>query len=90
MSESEVSGIFFDISKHLVSLKIDLLNRDGSINQEIIRSEKENLWQPIARTRVFVSYSWDSNEHKQWVKRLSTKLRSDGVDVTIDQWNTAP
>ncbi|MBI5593248.1 MAG: toll/interleukin-1 receptor domain-containing protein [Deltaproteobacteria bacterium] len=90
VSESEVSGIFFDISKHLVSLKIDLLNRDGSINQEIIQSEKENLWQPIARNRVFVSYSWDSNEHKQWVKRLSTKLRSDGVDVTLDQWHTAP
>ncbi len=37
--------------------------------------------------KVFVSYSHDSDEHKEWVLRLSTKLRQNGVDVTLDQWD---
>ena len=37
--------------------------------------------------KVFVSYSHDSDEHKEWVLRLSTKLRQNGVDVTLDRWD---
>jgi DNA-binding winged helix-turn-helix (wHTH) protein len=40
--------------------------------------------------RAFISYSWDSDEHKQWVCGLATKLRHDGVDVMLDQWGVAP
>jgi TIR domain len=40
--------------------------------------------------RAFASYSWDSKEHKEWVKDLATRLRSDGVDVTLDQWKVVP
>ena len=36
---------------------------------------------------AFVSYSWDDEDHKRWVANLATKLRSDGVDVTLDQWD---
>src|SRR4051812_40697630 len=35
---------------------------------------------------VFISYSWDSEEHKAWAKDLATGLREDGVDVVIDAW----
>jgi hypothetical protein len=35
----------------------------------------------------FVSYSWDSEEHKSWVRRLATSLRSAGVDARMDQWD---
>jgi hypothetical protein len=35
--------------------------------------------------RVFISYSWDSKEHKQWVLDLATRLRGDGIDAVIDQ-----
>jgi hypothetical protein len=38
--------------------------------------------------RVFISYSWDSKEHTDWVLRLATRLRSDGVDVVLDRWGT--
>lgn len=39
---------------------------------------------------VFVSYSWDSEEHKHWVRRLSSRLRSHGgVEVILDQWHLA-
>ena len=36
---------------------------------------------------VFISYSHDSKEHKAWVARLATDLRSNGVDVVLDQWD---
>ena len=41
----------------------------------------------MASPKVFVSYSHDSEEHKNWVKNLCTKLRKNGVDVTLDQWD---
>jgi TIR domain len=37
--------------------------------------------------RVFMSYSWDSDAHKSWVATLATRLRSDGVNVILDQWH---
>lgn len=40
--------------------------------------------------KVFISYSWDSDSHKAWVREFATRLRTDGVDVTLDQWHTAP
>ena len=40
--------------------------------------------------KVFISYSHDSPEHKQWVLELGTKLRRNGVDVMLDQWALRP
>ena len=37
--------------------------------------------------RVFISYSWESQEHKQWVRILAEKLVKNGVDVRLDQWH---
>ncbi len=39
---------------------------------------------------AFVSYSWDNQSHKQWVRDLATRMRRDGVAVTLDAWETAP
>ena len=39
-----------------------------------------------APPRVFISYSWDDDAHKAWVAELATRLRSDGVNVILDQW----
>ena len=38
---------------------------------------------------VFLSYSWDTQEHKQWVKDLAERLVSNGVQVRFDQWDLA-
>lgn len=40
-----------------------------------------------ANPRVFISYSWDSEEHREWVLSLATRLRQEGVDVVLDEWN---
>lgn len=37
--------------------------------------------------KVFISYSWESEPHKEWVLRLATDLRTRGVDVTLDRWH---
>lgn len=37
--------------------------------------------------KVFVSYRWTSPQHEEWVLRLATSLRSDGVDLILDKWH---
>lgn len=39
---------------------------------------------------AFISYSWDSQEHKQWVFELATRLRNDGIEAVLDQWHLVP
>ena len=39
---------------------------------------------------VFLSYSHDSHEHKQWVLQLATDLRANGIDAVLDQWDLKP
>jgi TIR domain len=39
--------------------------------------------------KAFISYSWDDGAHKEWVKQLATRLRADGIDVTLDRWHAA-
>src|SRR5262249_33922952 len=39
---------------------------------------------------AFISYSWDSEEHKAWVRDLAARLRGDGVALTLDRWELKP
>lgn len=43
----------------------------------------------IEHPKVFISYSHDSEEHKEWVLELATNLRKHGIDVILDQWELA-
>ena len=40
--------------------------------------------------QTFISYSWDSDEHKAWVEAFATALRQNGVDVVLDRWHLQP
>ncbi|MDX6406706.1 MAG: hypothetical protein QOH70_4161 [Blastocatellia bacterium] len=40
--------------------------------------------------KVFISYSWTSDEYADWVKNLAEKLRSNSVDVVLDRWRLRP
>lgn len=40
--------------------------------------------------RVFISYSHDSTEHKKRVLALANRLRDDGIDAWIDQYDDGP
>ena len=39
---------------------------------------------------VFISYSYDSVEHKMWVAGLARNLRERGIDAILDQWEIGP
>src|SRR5580693_2645520 len=41
-------------------------------------------------SRVFVSYSHDSRVHEDRVLALADRLREDGIDAVLDQYDTAP
>lgn len=53
-------------------------------DDQVPESEGTNI------TKVFISYSWDNDDHKNWVRELAARLRSDGIDVTLDQWHLVP
>jgi TIR domain len=36
---------------------------------------------------VFISYSWDSADHKRWVASFAARLEQNGVKVWLDQWH---
>jgi hypothetical protein len=44
----------------------------------------------IKTPKVFISYSHDSPDHKKWVANLAIRLRQNGVDATLDQWDLFP
>lgn len=37
--------------------------------------------------KVFISYSWEDNEHKKWVRSLADDLLDNGIDTTLDQYD---
>lgn len=39
---------------------------------------------------VFISYSWDNDDHKAWVRQLAERLVTNGVVVALDQWDVQP
>ncbi len=44
----------------------------------------------FAAPKVFISYAWESRDHKQWVKELAVRLRVDGVELILDQFELWP
>jgi len=52
-----------------------------------LSSKRGNMKTP---PKVFVSYSHDSTEHKQWVLKFATTLRERSIDAILDQWELKP
>lgn len=40
--------------------------------------------------KVFISYSHDTLEHKKWTLELATRLRNNGIDAILDQFELQP
>lgn len=39
---------------------------------------------------LFLSYSWDDDAHRTWIRGLAERLRADGVEADLDQWAAIP
>jgi hypothetical protein len=44
----------------------------------------------INNPTTFISYAWESDVLKKWVKDLATQLRNNGIDAKLDQWEVLP
>jgi len=40
-----------------------------------------------ATPKCFISYSWDSSEHKKWVVGFAEQLQQSGIKVLLDEWD---
>ena len=38
-------------------------------------------------TKVFISYAWESEEHRARVKALADRLLADGIEAIVDQYD---
>jgi hypothetical protein len=44
----------------------------------------------MSNPTAFISYSWDSASHREWVRNLAIQLQHDGVEVVLDQFDALP
>jgi hypothetical protein len=44
----------------------------------------------MSSPKCFISYSWDSDAHKEWVRNLAEHLQRSDVAVLLDQWDLRP
>lgn len=77
-----------------IELKQNELNNELAMTMPItpyknysnVISQFDNL--PDDRPKVFISYSWDNEDHKKWVRKLSDDLRTVyGICTFLDQYN---
>jgi len=74
----------FEINRHHWAIKdvnlIEVLKKHGFVKDQVLLSQPRP-------PKIFITYSWDSPEHKQWVAAFAGTLRHNGLDVTLDQWH---
>ncbi len=37
--------------------------------------------------KIFISYSWTSPQHEQWVLDFAERLSNDGIYIRLDKWD---
>ncbi|MBF7144989.1 MULTISPECIES: toll/interleukin-1 receptor domain-containing protein [Pseudomonas] len=40
--------------------------------------------------KVFISYSWSSDDHEVWVEDLAEQLMQSGIETILDKWDLSP
>lgn len=70
------------VSNNIIDL--DIVEKNTQLPQ--IKQSKPKRSRMLVKTKVFISYSHDSVEHKNYVKLLSEKLIELGLDCVIDQY----
>jgi hypothetical protein len=53
-------------------------------------SSEVNSMESSKPPRVFISYSWESEDHKSWVRHLGERLYGAGIEARLDQWSVRP
>lgn len=77
-NSDDYKKIKFEIDKKIDSM-IDEIENNKNIVVES-EFEKQNKKPP----KIYISYSWDDEVHKNWVITLMNKLRENGIDANMD------
>lgn len=79
--------------ENVQSLSVDNeINKGTNENERLYAERKKALEEsilgviPEGHPVVFISYSWDSKEHKEWVAKLADDLSSKGIYVLFDEY----
>ncbi len=51
-----------------------------------VKIHKEKPEEATKNPKLFISYAWTDDKHKQWVKGLAKRLRDSGVKPEFDEW----
>lgn len=78
------------VEGHARLAKIQQLKTESSRKFETSSRSIDQTQNINENDKIFISYSWDNEEHKQWVQGLARKLRGDGINATLDIWELAP
>lgn len=71
-----------DRGRHWVSEGYQRVDaKEKEVDQQPAKTPTETPENPT----VFISYSWDDDEHKTWVLGLANRLRDQGIDAIIDR-----
>jgi hypothetical protein len=88
----KVISRFLEILKPFQLEKVDKI--EELLGQKITKEETVKATEVkklvSGNPRVFISYSWDDDEHKEWVLNLADRLCSDGIDVILDRYYLKP
>ncbi len=56
-------------------------------NPEVEKSNEKNGNGKPDNPKLFISYSWSSPDHQEWVIKLAKELCAEAVDVIFDKWD---
>ena len=67
----------------------EIQSPEKKVELEVVESAQENT-ETIESPTVFISYSWDNDEHNNWILNLSKRLFDNGVQVILDRYELKP
>ncbi len=54
--------------------------------KKIEQQEPVTSAEVIENPKVFISYSWDNEEHKTWILNFAKRLRENGIEIILDRY----
>ncbi|MEG4272646.1 MULTISPECIES: phosphorylase family protein [unclassified Microcoleus] len=90
MAARNASAFAFQILAKLQIEKADKTSSQQSTLPLLLPKSAQIMSSDSTPPKVFISYSHDSQEHKERILELADRFREDGIDCNIDQYEDSP